>query len=181
MPRKDASVTQSPQQSERSGGSATLMTVALALALLLVGALGYEAATLLQYALSTPPIVNGSAASTAAFVCASLEHQDYQRLVTYIDPATIPPAITRSFDARQTITAMQARDTTEGKVVACGYAAYSAGGIVSTDSAIRYQLTLRRAAAAAPSVGTLILRQRSSGAHGWLIGRDSSFLAPPAA
>jgi hypothetical protein len=156
----------------------TLITVVLALLLLAVGAAGYQAASLLHYAITTPPRVNASAASTAAFVCDALKTQEYQRLVSYIDPAPIPPAVTGAFDARLTIAQLQARDTNEGKVVSCATAPYGSGSIVSTDGATRYQLIVRRANAATPASGTLVLRQSSSGAHGWLIERDSSFLAP---
>jgi hypothetical protein len=155
-----------------------LITVVLALLLLAVGAAGYQAASLLHYAITTPPSVNASAASTAAFVCEALKTQEYQRLVSYIDPAPLPPAVTGAFDARLTIAQLQARDSNEGKVVACATAPYGSGSIVSTDGATRYQLIVRRANAATPASGTLVLRQASSGAHGWLIERDSSFLAP---
>jgi hypothetical protein len=170
--------------SQRESQSTTLITVVLALLLLTVGAAGYEAANLLHYAVSAPPSVNGSAASTAAFVCDALKRQDYQRLVTYIDPAPIPPSVTGAFDPRLTIAQLRTRDTNEGKVVACASAPYGSGSIVSTDGATSYQLTLRRANAAAPATGALVLRQRSqqaSGAPGWLIERTSSFLTPNAA
>jgi hypothetical protein len=149
--------------------------------LLMVGAAGYEAASLLHHAIATSPSVNASAASTASFVCDALERQDYQRLVSYIDPAPIPPTVTGAFDPRATLTQLQTLDANDGKVVACATALYGSGSIVSTDGATRYQLTLRRAKAATPASGTLALRQQSGGAHGWLIERDSSFLSPSVA
>lgn len=187
MPRRNegapakSSATPAASPDKRGGQSTTLVTVVLALLLLTVGAAGYEAATLLHYAISAPPSVNGSAASTAAFVCDALKRQDYQQLVTYIDPAPVPPAVTGAFDARLTIAQLQTLDTQQGKVISCAYAPYGSGSIVSTDGATRYQLTLRRAKAAAPAVGALVLRQQTQGKRGWLVGRDSSFLTPTAA
>lgn len=166
----------------KGGGPATtLITVALALLLLTVGAAGYEAATLLYKTTSTPARVNASAASTAVFVCDALKRQDYQRLVSYIDPAPVLPTVTGAFDARLTIAQLQTRDAQEGKVVACSVAPYAVGSIISSDAAARYQLALRRADAPVSVTGALILRQQTSGQHDWLIGRDSAFLTPPAA
>lgn len=167
-----------PPTSQRGNSSTTLLTVILALLLLAVGAAGYEAASLLHFAISTPPAVNTTAASTAAFVCDALQRQDYQRLTLYIDPTPVPPSVTSPFDARQMIAQLQSRDANEGKVVSCATAPYPSGSVLSTDGATRYQLTLRRANAAGPSSGTLALRQQTGSAHGWLIERDSSFLTP---
>lgn len=178
---KSAGKSAAQASTSGGGGSTTLITVVLALLLLAVGAAGYEAATLLHYAITKPAGVNGSAASTAAFACDALKRQDYQRLVTYIDPSPIPPTVTGAFDSRLTITQLRTRDTQEGKVVSCVVAPYAAGSIVSADGATRYQLTLRRANAPVTTTGTLNLRQQTGGQHGWLIGRDSSFLTPPAA
>lgn len=161
-------------QTGQGGQSATLITVVLALALLAVGAASYQAATLLQYAATTP--LNATAASTAALVCDTLKRQDYQQLVTYIDPAPVAPAVTTTFDAQTTLNQLRALDTQDGAVVDCSTTPYTSQSIVSTDGATRYQLTLRRAKATQPSSGTLVLRQESSGARLWLIGRDSSFL-----
>lgn len=187
MPRGKQDVPAQPVSaaagsSGKGGGPATtLITVVLALLLLTVGAAGYEAATLLHDAITAPAHVNGSAASTAAFVCDALKRQDYQQLVTYIDPAPVLPTVTGTFDPRLTIAQLRARDTQEGKVVSCVFEPYAAGSVVSADGAIRYKLTLRRAKAPVSAAGTLILRQRTSGNHGWLIGRESSFLTPTAA
>ncbi len=170
-----------PAASQRGQQSTTLITVVLALLLLAVGAAGYEAASLLHYAISASSAVNASATSTAAFVCDALKRQDYQQLVTYIDPAPVPPSVTGAFDARLTIAQLQSVDTNQGKVVSCATAPYGSGSIVSTDGATRYQLVTRRANAATPASGALVLRRSSSGAHGWLIERDSSFLTPGAA
>ena len=166
---------------KRGGQSTTLITVVLALLLLTVGAAGYEAATLLHYAITAPASVNASAASTAAFACDALKRQDYQQLVTYIDPTPVPPSVTGAFDPRLTIAQLRTLDANEGKVTDCSYAPYGSGSIVSTDGATRYQLTLRRANAATSATGTLVLRQQTNGKSGWLIERDSSFLAPLAA
>jgi hypothetical protein len=161
----------------QTGQSATLISVVLALALLAVGAASYQAANLLRYASTTPP--NATAAGAAALVCDTLTRQDYQQLVGYIDPAAVPPAVTSAFDAQATIAKLRALDTRDGAVVACNAAPYSSQSIVSTDGATRYQLTLRRANSTLSTSGTLTLRRQSSGAHGWLIGRDSSFLTAP--
>lgn len=165
---------------KRDAQSATLVTVVLALLLLSVGLAGYEAATLLQFAIAGSSAVNRSAASTAALVCDALERQDYQRLTLYIDPSPVPPAVTGAFDKQATIVRLNALDVSQGRVVSCSYAPYSSGSIISTDGATRYQLTLRRANAAAPSKGTLALRQQTGGSAGWLIERDSAFLPPSA-
>ncbi|HET9110067.1 MAG TPA: hypothetical protein VFN78_04500 [Ktedonobacterales bacterium] len=167
--------------SQRGQQSTTLITVVLALLLLAVGAAGYEAASLLHYAMSTPSPINASAASTATFVCDALKRQDYQQLVTYIDPAPVPPSVTGAFDARLTIAQLRTVDANQGKVVSCATGSYGSGSIVSTDGATRYQLVIRRANAATPASGTLVLRKATGGAHGWLIERDSSFLTPGAA
>ena len=165
--------------STKGGGQATtLITVVLALLLLLVGAAGYAAATLLQESITVSTRLNGSASSTAALVCDALKRQDYQRLVTYIDPAPVPPTVTGAFDPRLTIAQLRDRDTQEGDVVSCAYAPYAAGSVVSADGATRYQLQIRRADAPVLVTGTLVLRQQSGGQHGWLIGRESSFLTP---
>jgi hypothetical protein len=169
------------QRGNSGNSSTTLLTVVLAILLLAVGAAGYEAANLLHFAIVPPTGVNTTAASAAAFVCDALKQQDYQRLVAIIDPAPIPPAVTGAFDAHQTIAQLQAQDANAGKVVSCATAPYDSGSVVSTDGATRYQLTLRRAKAATSVSGTLVLRQQSGGAHGWLIERDSSFLTPSAA
>ncbi|HEX5572224.1 MAG TPA: hypothetical protein VFX31_12605 [Ktedonobacterales bacterium] len=161
----------------QTGQSATLITVVLALALLAVGAASYQAATLLRYASTTPP--NATAAGAAALVCDTLTRQDYQQLAGYIDPAPVPPAVAGAYDAQATIAKLRSLDARDGAVVACHAAPYSNQSIVSTDGATRYQLTLRRAHSTLSSSGTLVLRQQSSGAHGWLIGRDSSFLTAP--
>ncbi len=183
MPRPRGSAPAQPAASPapRESQSTTLITVVLALLLLAVGAAGYEAASLLHYAISPPPAANSTAAGAAAFVCDALKRQDYTRLVTYIDPAPIPPTITTAFDPRLTITQLQQFDANEGKVVSCATAVYGSGSVISTDGATRYQLTLRRANAAAPLNGTLALRQQTGSAHGWLIERTSSFLIPGAA
>ena len=166
---------------QRGNSSTTLLTVVLAMLLLAVGAAGYEAANLLHFAIVPTTGVNTTAASAAAFVCDALKQQEYQRLVAVIDPTPIPPAVTGAFDAHQTIAQLQAQDASAGKVVSCAVAPYDSGSVVSTDGATRYQLTLRRTQAATSVSGTLVLRQQSGGAHGWLIERDSSFLAPSAA
>lgn len=170
-------VPQSPASlPPRETQSTTLITVVLALLLLLVGVAGYEAAGLLQHAISASTSAN--AASTATLVCDALKRQDYQRLVTFIDPAPVPPSVTGAFDARLTIAQLQTLDANEGKVISCATAPYGSGSILSTDGATRYQMTLRRANAASSQSGTLVLRQL---ANGWMIERDSSFLAPAAA
>lgn len=184
MPRSKERVPAKPipplpaSSPQRGGQSTTLVTVVLALLLLLVGAAGYEAAGLLQHAISTANSVNATAASTAAFVCDALKRQDYQQLVASIDPATVPPSVTGAFDSRLTIAQLQTYDANEGKVISCAIAPYGSGSILSTDGATRYQLTLRRANAATSQSGTLVLRQL---ANGWMIERDSSFLTPAAA
>ena len=164
---------------ERGSQPTTLITVLLALLLLSVGVAGYEAASLLSFAISGSASANATPSSLAALVCHSFTRQDYQQLVTYIDPAPVPPAVTTAFDARQTIAQLQTLDANEGKVTACAYAPYSAGSVVSTDGATRYQLTLRRADAVGVIVGALVLRQQSSAPRGWQIERDSFFLVSP--
>lgn len=178
MPRAKANASPRPANAAGKGGqagqSATLITVVLALALLAVGAASYQAASLLQYAATTP--LNATAASTAALVCDTLKRQDYQRLALYIDPAPVPPAVTTAFDARTILNQLRALDTQDGAVLDCSATPYNSQSVVSTDGATRYQLSLRRAKATQPSSGTLVLRQKSGGARLWLVGRDSSFL-----
>ncbi len=161
---------------ERGSQPTTLITVLLALLLLSVGAAGYEAASLLGFAISTSASANATPSGLAALVCDSFKRQDYQHLVTYVDPAPIPPAVTATFDARQTIAQLQMLDANEGKVTSCAFAPYSGANVVSTDGATRYQMTLRRVGAVGPIIGTLVLRQQSSGQRGWQIERDSFFL-----
>lgn len=161
----------------RDGHSTVLVSVVLALLLLMVGAAGYQAATLLQFAIAGSSGANATAASTAAYVCDALKRQDYQHLAQYIDPAPVPPAVTGAFDKQAIVARLNAFDVSQGRVLSCTYAPYGSGAIVSTDGATRYQLTLRRANAAGPANGTLALRQQSGGKGGWLIERDSSFLA----
>ena len=167
------------RSAERGSQPTTLITVLLALLLLSVGVAGYEAASLLGFAISGAASANATPSGLAALVCDSFKRQDYQQLVTYIDPAPIPPAVTTTFDARQTIAQLQTLDANEGKVTSCAFAPYTGGSVVSTDGATRYQVTLRRAAAVGPIVGALVLRQQSGGPRGWQIERDSFFLVSP--
>lgn len=154
------------------------VTLALLLLLLAVGAAGYEAATLLRFAITPAGAgANDTAADAAALVCDDLQTQRYSRLVALIDPQPLPPSITTTFNAGATAQRLAALDTSQGRVVACGYSPYPSGGVVTTPGMTSYKLTLRRANAAAPVAGALILRQ--SGTAGWLIERDSSFLITP--
>ncbi|HEX8731323.1 MAG TPA: hypothetical protein VF725_04595 [Ktedonobacterales bacterium] len=153
----------------------TLITVALALLLTLVGLAGYGAALLLRETLAPqPPAIAASAASLSAYVCDALKHKDYQGLVAVIDPATVSPTVTDAFDPAATVAALRAEDARAGVVVACAVAPYPPGSVVSSPSVTHLRLTLRRAHGAA-STTTLTLAQ-TSGQRGWLIERDSGFL-----
>ncbi len=162
----------------REGQATTLITVLLALALLGVGVAGYQAAMLLQNAVFGPTGVNASPTSLAAFTCDAFMRQDYARLVKNIDPALTPPSVTVPLDAKKTIGRLQSLDASQGKVIACTARPYSASAIVTTDNAVRYQIIVRRAKGVGSTSGALVMRQQTSGQRLWLIGRDSSFLAP---
>lgn len=165
---------------QRGGQSTTLLTVVLALALLAVGVAGYQAAMLLTTAVYGPTGVSASSSNLANYVCFALLRQDYQRLGAYIDPAPIPPAVTGTFDARTTLARLRTLDTDQGVVTACSVAPYGAGRVVSSDGSVSYRLTLRRAKAAGPASGALVLRERTTAPPDWQIERDSSFLIAPA-
>lgn len=180
-------VKQSPAQSaaqrpaaSRRGGQAptTLITVALALALTLVGLAGYVTATFLRDAIAPRSAsVDANVASLSAFVCARLERQDYAALIPYIDPTPVPPSVTDAFDASAIIDTLRASDTRDGLVTSCAYAPYAPGSVVSIPGVAYEQLTLRRANLLAPITASLTLTQ-ATGAQGggWLIARDSGFL-----
>lgn len=173
-----ARAQQAAPQPPREGQATTLITVLLALALLGVGVAGYQAATLLQYAVFGPSGINASPASLASFACDAFKRQDYARLVKNIDPTPTPPAVTTPFDAKKTVARLQSLDASQGKIIACVARPYSASAIVSTDNAVRYEITVRRAKGVGSVSGALVMRQQTSGQRLWLIGRDSSFLAP---
>lgn len=173
-----ARAQQATPQPPREGQATTLITVLLALALLGVGVAGYQAAMLLQNAVFGPTGVNASPASLAAFTCDAFKRQDYVRLVKNIDPALTPPSVTVPLDAKKTIARLQSLDASQGKVIACTARPYSASAIVTTDNAVRYQIIVRRAKGVGSTSGALVMRQQTSGQRPWLIGRDSSFLAP---
>lgn len=169
-----------PAVASRRSGQAptTLITVALALALTLVGLAGYATATLLGDATaSRSASVDASPTSLSAFVCARLEARDYARLIPYIDPTPISPNVTDAFDASATITALRARDASDGRVTSCDFAPYTPGSVVSIPDAAYEQLTLRRANTPTPIVTSLTLAQATDAqGGGWLIERDSEFL-----
>lgn len=169
---------QAAPQPPREGQATTLITVLLALALLGVGVASYQAATLLHYAVFGPSGVNATPASLASFACDAFRRQDYTRLAQNIDPAPIPPAVTSPFDAKKTVVRLQSLDASQGKVIACIANPYSAGAIVKTDNAVRYEITIRRANGVGSTSGALVMRQQTSSPRLWFIGRDSSFLAP---
>lgn len=154
----------------------TLVTVALALALTLVGLAGYGAALLLRETLALRPTsVAVSPASLSTFVCDTLQHQEYQRLVTSIDPAPVPPTVTDAFDPTATVAALRASDASEGKVVSCVASSYAPGSVVTSPGITHVALTLRRSGSLSPRTESLTLAQMG-GQRGWMIERDSGFL-----
>lgn len=175
-PARDAAPPAKAAARRGAQAPTTLITVALALLLTLVGLAGYGAALLLREALAPrPPSEAASPGALSAYVCAALKRQDYQGLMRYIDPAPIPPTVTDAFDPTATIAALRASDASAGVVVSCVASSYIPGSVVTTPGVAYERLALRRAHATATATATLTLAQMS-GQRGWLIERDSGFL-----
>jgi hypothetical protein len=149
--------TGSPKQVRVSSASPTLrLALVFALILLALGVGAGASVSLLVHAIAEPPPV---AQSTAAAgdkiaqdigdqVCAAYVTQNYDALVSLIDPAPVPPSVPGAFDAgaRAALeTNLKALDSSPGKVTKCTSSGPTTGTGVTEGKSI-YKLVMTRSA-----------------------------------
>jgi hypothetical protein len=155
-----------------------LIAGSLAVALLLVGAASYFAASLLGEAVRAAAR-RGAETPTAlaATICDDLIHQNYSDLAARVDARPAPPAATGPFDASALAQRLHTLDQADGPVISCSAAPLDPSEVdlpAGADGATRLLLTLGRAGTPRPIAAVLITRLSPEGA--WVIERDSSFL-----
>ena len=180
-PQARSSGRQSPRRDGRrtaSRGAAGPITLALVVAMALIGVAGYYAAGILGGAMRAAAR-RGAETPTALArtVCADLVHQDYSDLMGRVDSAPAPPAVTAAFDAQALTAQLQRIDTRDGRITSCVAAPLAASDVAppaGADGATRLLMTIWRAGAIQPVTAVLITRLSPDGA--WIVERDSSFL-----
>jgi hypothetical protein len=149
------------------------VTLALALALVAAGLGAAEAATLLQRALRTP-----TADDIAQRICTAYERQDYDLLLSQIDPTPIPPAVPGPFDAgakAALVGELRAEDGSAGPVTQCSYKVLVVNAPAPPADQRQYFFSMQRGVLYT-SLMTLARQHDDT----WLIQRDSNFLGAPA-
>jgi hypothetical protein len=144
------------------------LTLALAVALLLVGLAALGALVLLHDALRTP-----TAADEASAVCAYLRSQDYDALAGEMNPAPAS-ASTGPFDRAVFTAQLRALDRRDGTVRACTLRQL---GDSPDGVSVVFTLTLRRAHVADPLASLVVVQRDATGT--WTISRASTFYDAP--
>jgi len=145
------------------------VTLALLLALTVSGLAATEGAVLLERALRTP-----SADDIAQRICTAFLDQNYDLLVSQIDPAMIAPNVNTPWDAHAQAALMaqlHTEDEALGRVTQCTYKAFAFGSGPQAATTRQYLFSMQRAKLY--STGMNLDRQ---GDGSWLIARDSDFL-----
>lgn len=149
------------------------VTLALLLALTVSGLAATEGAVLLERALRTP-----SADDIAQRICTAFLDQNYDLLVSQIDPATIAPNVNTPWDAHAQaalVAQLNTEDEALGRVTQCTYKAFAFGNGPQAATTRQYLFSMQRTKLY--STGMNLVRQ---GDGSWLIARDSDFLGVPA-
>ena len=184
--------TDGPKQARVSSASPTLrLALVFALLLLALGVAAGASVSLLVHAISGPPPVTqpaGSAGDKPAVedignqVCDAYVTQNYDALVTLIDPAPVPTSVPGAFDAgaRAALeTNLKALDSSPGKVTKCTSSGPTPGTGAAEGKSI-YKLVMTRGTGQKVTTftHTIIAIKQSDGAL--KIERDSDFHGVPA-
>jgi hypothetical protein len=143
------------------------VTLALAMALLLLGALAGVATAQLGHIMSRQ-----MRADTATSICTMLQHQQYVALAAMVDPAPVPPTATGAFDGDAFQTQLQTLDRQQGAVNSCAWSS-----LHLDDESATYQFVLSRHNPSVSSVTTVVLQHEPD--NGWRISRRSAFTSKP--
>ncbi len=131
--------------------------------------------SLLQHALRVP-----TSDDVAQLVCTAYQSQNYDVLLSVIDPTPVPPAQTTAFDsaARSALTTtLKNLDASAGDVTSCAYQEPRSSNVPQTGATLQYVLTMRRAHVTTDIVMLITLRRQPDG--GWKVSRDSDFTGIP--
>ncbi len=168
-----------PKQQPAKRSNATLqLTVVFAIVLLLLGEAGGSSLSLLRYAMREP-----TADDIAQLVCNAYEHQDYNLLISHIDPDPAPPESLGTFDANakdQLRTQLQTLDSSAGKVTKCTEKSFSFGTTSATaPDHVQYAFIMTRESKPDKPFNTLMTLVQVSNS-GWMVSRNSNFVGTQA-
>ena len=155
--------------------AALRLTLLLAILLLLVGFAGIGAVQLLQRAMRLP-----TSDDIAQLVCTAYTTQNYDELLTIVDPTPAQPAQTGPFDdATRTALAKTLKDldTGSGKVTSCTYQEPKFDNVPQTGSRLQYVLTMRRSNVTLDITMLITLVRQPDGS--WKVWRGSDFTGIP--
>lgn len=164
--------TQKPQPAKRN--TALQLTVVFAIVLLLLGEAGGSSLWLLRYAMRTP-----TADDIAQLVCNAYEHQDYNLLITHIDPTAAPPDNLGDFDSNardQLRTQLQTLDSSAGKATKCTEKSFTVSNTSGvTPNQVQYGFIMTRENNPDKPFNTLMTLVQVPG-KGWMVSRNSNFI-----
>jgi len=183
--------TGGPKQVRVSSASPTLrLALVFALILLALGVAAGVSVSLLVHAIAGPPAAAQPTAATGGKtvqdigdqMCAAYVTQNYDALVSLIDPAPVPPTASGAFNAGAQAaleTELKAIDSKTGKVTKCTSSGPTAGtGVTEGKSLYKLVMTRDTGQKLASFTHTLIAIKQPDG--GLKIERDSDFLGIPA-
>lgn len=159
--------TARPEPPRRS--PALAITLALAVALALVGVEAVRAGELLQHAMHVVVAPSDIARAT----CTAFTSQNYALLTQQIDPTPVPPANSDAFNPAAVQTQLRSIDKIEGPAQHCEVGQFTANGTTG-----QYSVTLQRANHPGTIALVLILRQQRDGS--WRISRETNLAGTPA-
>jgi hypothetical protein len=157
----------------------------LVVVLLLLGVAGAGSYQLLQQVTRMP-----TAADIAERVCTAYTTQNYQLLVSQIDPAQVPEATstpgvissTGPFDTaaqNQLISALQGLDKSDGIVTSCQQRQIVVNGSTGSSGSGGTQFVFLMHRADSPKVTYSFLMNFVQSGGTWMIKRDSNFIGVP--